>query len=29
MTEITYSRLVAADLERIGEIDRTERIDTL
>jgi GNAT superfamily N-acetyltransferase len=29
MSEITYSRLVSADLERIGEIDRTERIDTL
>jgi GNAT superfamily N-acetyltransferase len=29
MSEITYSRLVPADLERIGEIDRTERIDTL
>jgi hypothetical protein len=28
MSEITYSRLVPADLERIGEIDRTERIDT-
>src|SRR5437762_1504390 len=26
---ITYRRLVAADLARIGEIDRTERIDTL
>jgi GNAT superfamily N-acetyltransferase len=29
MSEITYSRLVRAGLERIGEIDRTERIDTL
>jgi GNAT superfamily N-acetyltransferase len=29
MSEITYSRLVSADLERIGEIDRTEHIDTL
>jgi hypothetical protein len=29
MSEITYSRLVPADLERIGEIDRTERIDAL
>ena len=29
MGEITYSRLAHADLERIGEIDRTERIDTL
>jgi GNAT superfamily N-acetyltransferase len=29
MSEITYRRLVASDLERIGEIDRTERIDTL
>ena len=29
MSEITYSRLVREDLERIGEIDRTERIDTL
>jgi hypothetical protein len=29
MSEITYSRLVPADLERIGEIDRTERIDTV
>ena len=29
MTEITYTRLAPADLERIGEIDRTERIDTL
>jgi hypothetical protein len=27
--EITYSRLVPADLERIGEINRTEQIDTL
>ncbi len=26
---ITYRRLVAADLARIGEIDRTERIETL
>lgn len=26
---IVYRRLVAADLSRIGEIDRTERIDTL
>jgi GNAT superfamily N-acetyltransferase len=29
MSEITYRRLVASELERIGEIDRTERIDTL
>ena len=29
MSEITYRRLVPGDLERIGEIDRTERIDTL
>jgi GNAT superfamily N-acetyltransferase len=29
MSEITYRRLVRADFERIGEIDRTERIDTL
>jgi GNAT superfamily N-acetyltransferase len=29
MSEVTYRRLVAADLERVGEIDRTERIDTL
>jgi hypothetical protein len=29
MSEITYSRLVRTDLERIGEIDRTERTDTL
>jgi GNAT superfamily N-acetyltransferase len=29
MSEITYSRLVRADLQRISEIDRTERIDTL
>jgi GNAT superfamily N-acetyltransferase len=29
MTEITYRRLVRADFERIGEIDRTERIDGL
>ena len=29
MSEITYRRLVRTDLERIGEIDRTERIDTL
>jgi len=29
MSEITYRRLVPADFERIGEIDRTERIDTL
>jgi len=28
-SEITYRRLVAADLARIGEIDRTERIETL
>jgi GNAT superfamily N-acetyltransferase len=28
-TEITYRRLVAADLALIGQIDRTERIDTL
>jgi hypothetical protein len=28
MSEITCSRLVPADLERIGETDRTERIDT-
>jgi GNAT superfamily N-acetyltransferase len=27
--EINYRRLVAADLARIGEIDRTERIETL
>jgi hypothetical protein len=26
---ITYRQLVVADLARIGEIDRTERIDTL
>ena len=29
MSEITYRRLVLSDVERIGEIDRTERIDTL
>jgi hypothetical protein len=29
MSEITYRRLVPAGLERIGEIDRIERIDTL
>jgi GNAT superfamily N-acetyltransferase len=29
MAEITYRRLAPADLERIGEIDRTERIDTV
>ena len=29
MTGVTYRRLVTADLTRIGEIDRTERIDTL
>jgi hypothetical protein len=29
MSEITYRRLASADFERIGEIDRTERIDTL
>jgi GNAT superfamily N-acetyltransferase len=29
MSEVTYRRLVLSDLERIGEIDRTERIDTL
>jgi predicted N-acetyltransferase YhbS len=29
VNEIAYRRLVAADLARIGEIDRTERIDTL
>ena len=28
-SEITYRRLVGADLSRIGEIDRTERIDTV
>jgi GNAT superfamily N-acetyltransferase len=28
-SEITYRRLVAADLARLGEIDRTERIETL
>jgi GNAT superfamily N-acetyltransferase len=28
-SEITYRRLTTADLARIGEIDRTERIDTL
>ena len=28
-TEVSYRRLVAADLARIGEIDRTERIETL
>ena len=28
-SEITYRRLVCADLSRIGEIDRTERIETL
>jgi predicted N-acetyltransferase YhbS len=28
-SEIVYRRLVAADLRRLGEIDRTERIDTL
>ena len=27
--QITYRRLVAADLARIGEIDRTERIETI
>jgi GNAT superfamily N-acetyltransferase len=27
--EITYRRLVAADLARLGEIDRTERIETV
>ena len=27
--EITYRRLAAADVARIGEIDRTERIDTV
>ena len=29
MSGITYRRLVTADLARIGEIDRTERIDTV
>ena len=29
MSAIAYRRLVAADLVRIGEIDRTEQIDTL
>lgn len=29
MAEITYRRLVPAELERIGEIDRTELIETL
>jgi predicted N-acetyltransferase YhbS len=29
MSAIVYRRLVAADLVRIGEIDRTEQIDTL
>jgi hypothetical protein len=29
MSDITYRRLVPADLERVGEIDRTELIDTL
>lgn len=29
MSGITYRRLVPADLARIGEIDRTERIDAL
>jgi GNAT superfamily N-acetyltransferase len=29
MSEITYSRLDLSDLELIGEIDRTEQIDTL
>jgi len=29
MSEITYSRLVPADLERIGEVDRTEAIDSV
>jgi GNAT superfamily N-acetyltransferase len=29
MSEITFSKLGPADLERLGEIDRTERIDTL
>lgn len=28
-SETTYRRLVAADLARLGEIDRTERIETL
>jgi GNAT superfamily N-acetyltransferase len=28
-TEIAYRRLVTADLQRLGEIDRTERIDAL
>jgi predicted N-acetyltransferase YhbS len=28
-SEITYRRLASADLARIGEIDRTERIDTV
>ena len=28
-SEITYRRLVAADISRLGEIDRTERIETL
>ncbi len=29
MNAITYRPLAAADLERLGEIDRTERIETL
>ena len=29
MTQVVYRRLAAADLERVGDIDRTERIDTL
>ena len=28
-SEVTYRRLVAADLRRIGEIDRTERIEAI
>jgi hypothetical protein len=28
-SEITYQRLAAADLARIGEIDRTEKIETV
>ena len=29
MTDVSYRRLEVADLERLGEIDRTEAIDTL
>jgi GNAT superfamily N-acetyltransferase len=29
VTQVGYRRLAAADLERLGEIDRTERIETL